>query len=142
MNDCATATFTVAFGQSSRPRIPHTVPSGRVPRVARQLALAHEIERRIHAGELIDLAHAARVFGLTRARVTQLVSLTLLAPTIQEAILTLPPVTKGRDPITERALRSIVAQPEWCRQNALWIAALGRLPEATVIGEGNHLNAS
>jgi len=44
--------------------------------------LAHEIERCVRAGELDDLAHAARVFGLTKARVTQIVSLTLLAPSI------------------------------------------------------------
>jgi hypothetical protein len=88
--------------------------------VARHLALAHEIERRIRTGELDDLAHAARVFGVKRARVTQIVSLTLLAPAIQEEIFTLPPVTVGRDTITERTLRPIVAEPAWERQVALW----------------------
>lgn len=88
--------------------------------MARHLSLAHEIERRIRAGELDDLAHAARVFGLTRARVTQIVSLTLLAPAIQEEILALPPVTVGRDPITERALRPIAAEPVWERQIEMW----------------------
>ena len=82
MSEIATATFTVAFGRSSRLRVPPTTPSSRVPRVARHLALAHEIERCVRAGELDDLAHAARVFGLTKARVTQIVSLTLLAPSI------------------------------------------------------------
>jgi hypothetical protein len=88
--------------------------------VARHLALAHEIERRIRAGELDDLAHAARVFGLTRARVTQLVSLTLLAPAIQAEIFAMPPVTVGRDPITERTLRPIVAEPVWLTQFRAW----------------------
>jgi len=88
--------------------------------VARQLTLAHEIERRIRCGDLDDLAHAARAFGLTRARVTQVVSLTLLAPTIQEAILALPPVTVGRDRITERTLRPIVAEALWVLQLAMW----------------------
>jgi hypothetical protein len=88
--------------------------------VARHLALAHEIDRRIRVGALDDLAHAARVFGLTRARVTQLVNLTLLAPAIQEAILAMPPVTVGRDTITERSLRPIVAEAEWERQLAGW----------------------
>jgi hypothetical protein len=82
--------------------------------------LAHEIERRIRDGELDDLAHAARAFGLTRARVTQIVNLTLLAPAIQEEILAMPPVTTGRDQITERKLRSIVAEPVWGRQLARW----------------------
>jgi hypothetical protein len=88
--------------------------------VARLLSLAYEIDRRVHAGELDDLAHAARVFGLTRARVTQLVNLTLLAPAIQEAILTMPPVITGRDQITERGLRAIVAEAVWERQLAMW----------------------
>jgi len=120
MTDGATTTFTVAFGRSGRPQIPHTVIPLRVPRVARHLAIAHEIERRIRVGELDGLAHAARAFGLTRARVTQIVSLTLLAPAIQAEILELPPVTKGRDRITERTLRPIVAEPVWERQAARW----------------------
>ena len=122
MSDGATATFTVAFGNSSRPRTALTVPPDRIPRVARHLAHAHEIERRVRAGELDDLAHAARAFGLTRARVTQIVSLTLLAPAIQAEILALPPVMVGRDPITERTLRPIVAEPVWNRQLDLWDA--------------------
>jgi len=94
--------------------------------VARQLALAHEIERRIRASELDDLAHAARAFGLTRARVTQIVNLTLLAPQIQAEILALPPVTVGRDRITERTLRPIVAEAVWERQMAMWQTLNGR----------------
>lgn len=120
MSNGASATFSVAFARSGRPRPPLMLPPQRVPRVARQLALAHEIERRVRAGEIEDFAHAARVFGLTRARVTQIVSLTLLAPAIQGEILALPPVTAGRDAITERALRPIVAEAVWERQVARW----------------------
>jgi hypothetical protein len=86
--------------------------------VARLLALGHEIERRVRTGEIDDLAHAARELGLTRARVTQIVNLTLLAPEIQEEILAMSPVTFGSDPITERTLRQIVAEPRWERQMA------------------------
>ncbi len=109
----------VVLPTSSRLRA-RAAPPGRCPRVARHLALAHEIERRIRAGEFEDLAHAARAFGLTRARVTQVVNLTLLAPAIQAEILAMPPVTVGRDPITERTLRAIVAEPEWEWQIAAW----------------------
>jgi hypothetical protein len=117
-----TATISVTFPMSSRSRGLTPTPSpGRVPRVARQLALAHEIERRVRAGELDDLAHAARAFGLTRARVTQLVSLTLLAPAIQDAIVAMPHVTAGRDPITERTLRPIVSEANWDRQVSRWL---------------------
>ena len=120
MSDCSPLTLSVAFARSGHSRKPHMAPLGRVPRVVRHLALAHEIERRVRAGELDDLAHAARVFGLTRARVTQISNLVLLAPAIQEAILAMPPVTTGRDPITERCLRAIVAEAVWERQMSSW----------------------
>ena len=95
-------------------------PVGRVARVARLLALAHKIDRRIHDGELADLADAARSLNITRARVTQIMNLLLLAPAIQEAILGLPPVTTGRDPISERQLRPITGESDWNRQLELW----------------------
>ena len=101
-------------------RRPTHAPTGRVPRVARLLALAHKIDGMIARGELRDLAYAAEVLGLTRARMTQIANLILLAPQIQEAILDLPPVTNRRDPITERALRPLVAEHIWERQLELW----------------------
>jgi len=76
--------------------------------VTRLLALAHKIDEMIRSGELRDLAHAAKVCAVTRARMTQISNLLLLAPGVQEEILDLPPVTRGRDPITERSLREIV----------------------------------
>ena len=106
MSDGATATFTVAFRRSGHLPSSTTTIAIRSARVTRHLALAH----------------AARVFGLTRARVTQIVSLTLLAPAIQAEILALPPVTVGRDQITERTLRPIVAEPVWERQLDMWDA--------------------
>ncbi len=119
MTTQAVARVHVVLPTSSRLRA-RAAPPGRCPRVARQLALAHEIERRIRAGEFEDLAHAARTFGLTRARVTQLVNLTLLAPAIQAEILAMAPVTVGRDPVTERTLRAIVAETVWKRQTEIW----------------------
>jgi len=56
-------------------------------RVARMLALAHECEALIAARVVADRAELAGVLGFTRARVTQLMDLTLLAPDIQEEIL-------------------------------------------------------
>ena len=91
------------------------------------LALAHDIERRVRSGELDDLATAARAYGLTRARVTQIVNLTLLAPAIQEEILALPRVTAGRDQITERTLRPIVAEPAWEVQLRSWRDCVSRV---------------
>jgi hypothetical protein len=94
--------------------------TGRVPRVVRLLALTHRIDGMIRTGEIRDLADAARACGVTRARMTQIMNLLLLAPEIQEVILDLPPMTTGRDPVTERMLRPIVAEPEWSRQLEMW----------------------
>ncbi len=116
----ATLTYEVEFGRRPRPVPGESV--GRVPRVTRLLALAHKIDAMIHAGELRDLAHAAAVMDLTRARVTQIANLTLLAPEIQHEILTAPPIVEGRDPISERQVRPIAAEPVWDRQMALWRA--------------------
>ena len=53
-----------------------------LPRIARLLALAHRLEREVRAGKT-DLAGIARRYRLTRARVTQLLNLTLLAPALE-----------------------------------------------------------
>ncbi len=109
----------VDFGNKPAPRR-DSAPSGRVPRVARMLAMAHEIDELIRDGKLRDLADAARAMELTRARVTQITNLLLLAPEIQMEILELPLVTTGRDPVSERQLRRIVAEADWQRQIELW----------------------
>ena len=95
-------------------------PVGRVPRIARLLAFAHHLDAQIRTGVYDDMADAARKLGLTRPRVSQLVALTLLAPAIQDEILSMPPITAGRDPINERTLRPIVAEAVWEQQVALW----------------------
>jgi hypothetical protein len=69
------------------------------------LALGHEIVRLVDAGLLKDLADAAELLGFTRARVTQIVDLTLLAPDIQEALL----FGDGGAGQAEHRLRAVVA---------------------------------
>ena len=91
------------------PRPKPTSPS----RVARMLALGHEIVRLVDAGLLKDQADAADLLGFTRARISQIVDLTLLAPDIQEALLF------GEDNgLSEHRLRGVVAAGEWGEQRA------------------------
>jgi hypothetical protein len=96
-------------------------------RVARMLALAHECEALIAKGVVADRAELAGVLGFTRARVTQLLDLTLLAPDIQEEIL-VAEVAPGRDAVTERALRSLVHLAEWGAQREAWRARRASAP--------------
>jgi hypothetical protein len=100
---------------------PVSMPVGRVPRVTRLLALAHTIDGRIRAGEIQDWAEAARLVGVTRARMTQIAKLLLLAPKIQEEILSLSNINQGSDAVTERALRIAVAEINWQRQEVPWV---------------------
>ena len=67
-----------------------------------------------------DYAQIARLGHVTRARLTQITNLRLLAPDIQEEILFLPRVYQGRDPITERDLRPLVAELDWATQRRTW----------------------
>ena len=105
--------------RGARPAPPSLAP-GRVPRVARLLALAIRYDRLIREGEIRDYAELARLGGVSRARVSQLMDLMNLAPEIQEEILFLPRVTRGRDPVTERSLRSVTCEPDWNAQHDRW----------------------
>jgi len=96
------------------------LPAGTVPRVARLMALAIRCEKLVRRGEVTDYAELARLGHVTRARMTQIISLLNLAPDIQEELLFLPRTTHGRDPIGERDLRPICAVTGWHKQRQLW----------------------
>ena len=99
---------------------PAEAAPGRVPRVARWLALAHRLERLLRDGAVKDYAVLARLGHVTRARISQIMSLLQLAPDIQEAILFLPLVERGRDPIVLRDLLPIAVSLDWHRQRRKW----------------------
>jgi hypothetical protein len=108
----------VRFGKEVSPG-EHPVeekPISRVPRVARLLALAHRIDAKIRSGELKNWAEAAKMVSVTRARMTQIANLVLLAPTIQGAILELSIRINGRGSLSEHHLRPVPAIPDWQAQ--------------------------
>ncbi len=92
----------------------------RPPRVTCLLALAHRFEDLVRSGEVKDYADLARAGRVSRARVSQILKLLTLAPSIQEYILSLPPRTAGEEPITESDLRPVVREPRWDRQHVLF----------------------
>ena len=91
-----------------------------MPRVARWLALAIRLEARLADGTLADAAAVARDSHVTRARVSQVLNLAFLAPDLQEAVLTLPRVTAGRDPVTLGDLQPVALTLDWRAQRLLW----------------------
>ena len=96
------------------------VEPGNVPRISRLIALARHLDGLVRDGSVRDYADIARLSCLTRARVTQINEPVAPGPDIQEQILFLPRTTRRRDPICERNIRPIIAQPLWSEQRRLW----------------------
>jgi hypothetical protein len=99
---------------------PPRVSPGRVPRISKLMALARRLDELVRTGEVADYAELALVGEVTRARVSQISNLLLLAPDIQEALLFLPRVESGRDPIHLRDLQPIAAALDWAVQRRMW----------------------
>ena len=113
-----TAIFEARFSPRPRtaaPAAPSLGPGG-LPSVTRLLVLAHKIDGMIRSSEIQDWAEAARLGGVTRARMTQVANLLLLAPAIQEVILDRYANYDASHSLTERDLRPVVAVPDWRRQ--------------------------
>jgi hypothetical protein len=92
------------------PRPAPSPPPEKIPRVARVLALAHHWQGLIRSGAVRDQAELARLVGVSRARVTQVMNLLWLAPGIQEDVLL------GIAERAEAGLRRLAAEPIWRRQ--------------------------
>lgn len=88
-------------------------------RIARQLALGHALQRRVDSGEFLDYASMARDLGFSRARITQLMDLLLLAPDIQEEVLFLM-IIPGAPQLSERAVRELTRRLLWSEQRQGW----------------------
>jgi len=99
---------------------PEVPPAGRVPRIARLMALARRFEGLLRRGEVKDYATLARLGNVTRARITQIMNLLHLAPDIQEALLFLAPHTGKRAPVLLADLQPLTALPDWARQRRRW----------------------
>jgi hypothetical protein len=93
---------------------------GRVPRVARLMALAIRCDRLLRDGVIESYTELGRLGHVTRARVSQIMNLLNLAPDIQEAILNLPRIEAGRAPIILAQLQPIASTPDWRKQRRMW----------------------
>jgi hypothetical protein len=95
-------------------------PRGRLPRITRLMALAIHFDALIQSGAVANYAELARLGNVTRARVTQIMNLLMLAPEIQEQILFLPRVEQGRGEVCLRGLQSATRVVAWAGQHALY----------------------
>ena len=77
-------------------------------------------ESLIREGHIHDYAEFATLGHVTRARVTQIMNLRLLAPDLQEQLLTYPRIEQGRDTICLRMFQTIALEPSWKNQREKW----------------------
>ncbi len=92
----------------------------RIPRISRYMALAIHFEDLIRQGVVTDYAELARLGYVTRARVTQIMNLRLLAPEIQEELLFLPHIEQENLKGGLRDLQQIASTTGWQAQRQRW----------------------
>ena len=131
MNGQLTVEATVQFGRGMRnERIvregsPPELPRGRVPRIARLMALAIRFDELIRTGRVKNQLQLAKLGGVTRQHVTQIMNMLLLAPDIQEAMLTLSRVERGKEAVNLKGMQAVARVVDWreqCQQSALHFA--------------------
>ena len=84
------------------------------------MALAIHFEGLLASGEVTDMADLARLGHVSRARITQIMNLRLLAPDIQEDLLFLPRTDAPRDPLKYADIRPLTVEPDWAEQRRMW----------------------
>lgn len=84
------------------------------------MALAIHFDGLIRDGHIAEYAEIARLGHVSRARVTQIMNLLLLAPDVQEEILLLPALERGRERLHLRDLQGLAAICDWQEQRQLW----------------------
>ncbi len=101
--------------------VAHDAPRGRLPRITRLMALAIHFDGLIQSGAVTNYAELARLGNVTRARVTQIMNLLMLAPDIQEEILYLPRLEQGRDGLMLRDVQKPAGMASWQQQRNAWV---------------------
>ena len=94
--------------------------SGRVPRIAKLVALGSRMQSMIDLGQVESFWQLAELGRISQPRMTQIMSLLNLAPDIQEELLYLPEVMQGKAQIHERSLRPLTTEIDWRVQRRMW----------------------
>jgi hypothetical protein len=97
-----------------------SVPSSRVPRIARLMALARHIDELVRSGAVGSYAAAARLGHVSRARMSQILGLLNLAPDLQEQLLFLQRPGRGRASPVLRQVLQVASALDWDEQRRRW----------------------
>lgn len=127
-----------SHNKSRRPR--KTIQLGEKPkrktcrtqRISKLMALAIHFAQMLKDGHVADMSTLARYGQVTRARMTQIMNLLLLAPDIQEKLLNLPQTTSGRDAVIIRDLQAIALEPDWNVQRVIWNKMSGQISHSAI----------
>ena len=124
-----TVTLRPGRGRLRPPKEQAVSAPGRVPRVARLMALAIKFDGMIRDGVVANQSELAELAQVTQPRMTQIMNLLHLAPDIQEAILFSGETgsASGRR-IGERNLRALVRHARWGVQRSVWSRLLAGDP--------------
>ena len=85
---------------------------------ARLLALAHKLDAQVRSGAIAGYGELARLGHISPGRLTQIMVLLHLAPSIQEYVLFLS--SGDARFVPELGLRKIAREPRWDRQRELF----------------------
>jgi hypothetical protein len=92
----------------------------RIPRIAQLMALARHIDDLVRSGTVGSYAAAARLGHVSRARMSQILTLVHLAPDLQEQLLFLQRPSRGRAGPVLRQVLQVAAALDWDEQRRRW----------------------
>jgi hypothetical protein len=101
---------TIAVGPAPEPQ---SSPPDPIPRISRLMALAIHFDGLIRDGVVKNYADLARLGGVSRARITQIMNLLNLPPDIQEEILITRSAATRCGEATERDFRIVSGEEIW-----------------------------
>lgn len=84
------------------------------------MALAIRCDELLRTGKVRDLEHLATIGNASQSRISQILSLTMLAPEIQKTLLFLPRLSEGKPEISEKFLLKITLLDNWDEQRKVW----------------------
>ena len=84
------------------------------------MALALHFQGLISEGVVSSYRALAEAGHVSRARLSQILQLTYLAPEIQEQLLFLPPTRQGFDRVLEKHVRGVARTVDWQTQRQLF----------------------
>jgi predicted amidohydrolase YtcJ len=84
------------------------------------LIMESRMQSMLDSGQVESFKQLAELGRISQPRMTQIMSLLLLAPDIQEELLHLPGIIRGKATIHEKLLRPLTTQIDWRDQRKIW----------------------